>query len=496
MTLPDRAVPDRGFRLSWLAVALALVAVGFVLATFVATRAADVDASLDNLRTNALPSVSHLLSAKAALHDLDVATEALATASPSERAARLDAALRERARVETEVDEYAATPWYAGEEALYIGKLHPALHALDDAFVRIVSDVDAGPPEIDQAASAFRSAVGPLDLAIADLARLNESEAEVAASRMEQERTRSLHIASGLGSAAALLGILAAVLAVRAGRRHESVLARNAELLRERADELQAFAERVAHDLLSPLSSVWFVLDGIATQGDGPAKRLALRGKTAVDRSRRLVEAIFDFARSGAKPSPSARVTLSQGMEDLGQALGDDDGAVEVVVMPFEDCEIRCDRGALYSILSNLTSNARKYVRDSVEKKVTVRTRVRTDRVRIEVADTGPGIRPDLLESIFEPYVRGPDSVQPGVGLGLATVKRFAIAFGGDVGVDSTPAGSTFWVELPRVQDPSHAAAGEPVSRIGLAKRLAPRATKPEGSPRQKATTADDVKVS
>ena len=99
MTLPDRAVPDRGFRLSWLAVALALVAVGFVLATFVATRAADVDASLDNLRTNALPSVSHLLSAKAALHDLDVATEALATASPSERAARLDAALRERARV-------------------------------------------------------------------------------------------------------------------------------------------------------------------------------------------------------------------------------------------------------------------------------------------------------------------------------------------------------------------------------------------------------------
>jgi len=73
--------------------------------------------------------------------------------------------------------------------------------------------------------------------------------------------------------------------------------------------------------------------------------------------------------------------------------------------------------------------------------------------VRVEVEDTGPGLPPGIEHSIFEPYVRAPGVTQPGLGLGLATVKRFADSHGGAVGVLRAEAGTVFWFELPRAPD-------------------------------------------
>jgi signal transduction histidine kinase len=73
------------------------------------------------------------------------------------------------------------------------------------------------------------------------------------------------------------------------------------------------------------------------------------------------------------------------------------------------------------------------------------------DRVRIEVRDTGPGLAPGTEARVFEPYVRGPGTAQPGLGLGLATVKRIVETHGGTVGVESrVGVGCRFWMELPR----------------------------------------------
>jgi signal transduction histidine kinase len=72
------------------------------------------------------------------------------------------------------------------------------------------------------------------------------------------------------------------------------------------------------------------------------------------------------------------------------------------------------------------------------------------DRCRVSVEDTGPGIPPNKKSILFEPYVRG-SANEPGIGLGLATVKRLAEAHGGRVGVESAlGSGSTFWFELPK----------------------------------------------
>ena len=84
-------------------------------------------------------------------------------------------------------------------------------------------------------------------------------------------------------------------------------------------------------------------------------------------------------------------------------------------------------------------------------RRMAVRVVEERDVVKVEVEDTGPGIRADMLAAIFEPYVRGTDVRQPGLGLGLATVKRIVEAYGGAVGARSVVGqGSCFWFALPR----------------------------------------------
>ncbi|HJK95793.1 MAG TPA: response regulator [Polyangiaceae bacterium LLY-WYZ-14_1] len=73
--------------------------------------------------------------------------------------------------------------------------------------------------------------------------------------------------------------------------------------------------------------------------------------------------------------------------------------------------------------------------------------------IRFEVSDTGPGVDPDRLAHLFEPFSQADASTtrrHGGTGLGLAIVRRLAQAMGGEAGARSRPgAGSTFWVVLP-----------------------------------------------
>ena len=160
---------------------------------------------------------------------------------------------------------------------------------------------------------------------------------------------------------------------------------------------------------------------------------------------------IFHFARSGARPAAGARASLGDSVRAAVEDLlaGDLPSPPLVQVEPFEACEVACDEAVLGVMLSNLLSNAEKYTRDSPVHRITVRARVGAAKVRVEVEDTGPGLPPGIEHSIFEPYVRAPGVTQPGLGLGLATVKRFADSHGGAVGVARAEAGTVFWFELP-----------------------------------------------
>jgi CheY-like chemotaxis protein len=112
-------------------------------------------------------------------------------------------------------------------------------------------------------------------------------------------------------------------------------------------------------------------------------------------------------------------------------------------------------------ILTNLISNAVKYtVRGRIELRVQMQGQ---DRLRIEVADTGPGLNPEELSQAFAPF-RRVDRTSMGVsgaGLGLSLSRDLARMMGGQVCADSAQGvGSRFWLELPF--DPKGHLAPEP----------------------------------
>jgi PAS domain S-box-containing protein len=124
-----------------------------------------------------------------------------------------------------------------------------------------------------------------------------------------------------------------------------------------------------------------------------------------------------------------------------------------LLVSPTQDCaeHVLADRQRLKQILLNLLSNAAKYSRDGGSVRLACE-RGASQRLRIKVIDTGPGIPPEALERLFVPFERLEADLNDveGTGLGLPLSRRLAEAMGGTLEVISTPQqGSTFWIELP-----------------------------------------------
>ncbi|HEY8880246.1 MAG TPA: ATP-binding protein [Roseateles sp.] len=116
------------------------------------------------------------------------------------------------------------------------------------------------------------------------------------------------------------------------------------------------------------------------------------------------------------------------------------------------------DRTRLKQVMLNLLSNAVKYNRPRGQINVTA-SMLGTERVRIEVRDTGLGLTPQQVEHLFEAFNRlgrskpGPQAIE-GTGLGLVVTKHLVELMGGRIGVDSTPGvGTCFWLELVAAED-------------------------------------------
>jgi signal transduction histidine kinase len=437
--------------------AFAAVAFAFILssvATFYASR--EIDSAGQDLLENALPSVTELMHARSALRQLDAYVDILGSA-PAARIELLDALSSARVDLGENLRLAMGTPNYPGERELYEDQVFPRLSELDERIEELRSVVASG-HEDEQGVATALGAVGAaatsLDEGLASLAELNHRYAFAAASQIVTARARSARLMLGLEVASAIVAIVATAVAVtgasRFAQRYRMLLERESD----RAGELELLAQRVAHDLLSPLSAVALSLGTVVrAQADPHTAHAVDRANRALARCREMVRGIYAFSKSGARPTPDAVAPLRETVLDTvdGLLAAEGKSPPTVCVQIPEDVDVAMDRPVLGTVLSNLLSNAFKYTREAPVRQITVRTVAAPQEVRVEVEDTGPGIPQGLEEAIFEPYRRGPGVTQPGLGLGLATVKRLVLAHGGKLGAHAGPSGgAVFWVDLPR----------------------------------------------
>ncbi|MCF8146754.1 MAG: response regulator [Deltaproteobacteria bacterium] len=135
--------------------------------------------------------------------------------------------------------------------------------------------------------------------------------------------------------------------------------------------------------------------------------------------------------------------------------------------------DILADSTRIHQILMNLCTNARHAMREkggiltvrleNVEVDPDDARAIRIDpgpSVRLTVGDTGPGMAPEVMDRIFEPYYTTKEKGE-GTGLGLAVVHGIIESYGGKIAVYSEPEkGTTFHVYFPRIDAPSQEAAG------------------------------------
>ena len=126
-----------------------------------------------------------------------------------------------------------------------------------------------------------------------------------------------------------------------------------------------------------------------------------------------------------------------------------------VLELPDEPVELVGDADRLHQVVVNLLGNARAHT--PAGSTVTVGLSTEDGSVLLRVSDDGPGIPAELLPRVFERFARGDGSrsrAAGSTGLGLAIVSAVADAHDGTVGVDSSPAGTTFTVRLPAPAPP------------------------------------------
>jgi signal transduction histidine kinase len=284
-----------------------------------------------------------------------------------------------------------------------------------------------------------------LDGALHDVIDFNARQAERLGAEINATRVAARRLVALLDAVCACFAAAAAVL-IAAVFRHQS------RLVEIRVSDLEHFAGRVAHDVRSPLTSVGLALEQAKRDGCIQEKsRAALeRGTRAVQNIGQLVDGLLLFAHAGAAPEEGARTEVHEVLRGVIEHLRPEVEAkgIELTVDDRGASTVGCRPGVLASICSNLLGNAVKYMGDAPLRRISIRARDTGARLRIEVEDTGPGVPPALRERVFDPYVRAATSNVPGLGLGLATVRRLAEAHGGAAGLGEAKTGSLFWVEL------------------------------------------------
>jgi len=220
---------------------------------------------------------------------------------------------------------------------------------------------------------------------------------------------------------------------------HAGLAAQAVELERSNA-ALERFAEVVSVELREPLHTVAGLLDLLddrhagALSDDG--RTLLARGLANTERARSIVGSLLDYARASTVDLQRGRFPLAEALAEAeaetGPALANAKAEVVADGLPM----VWGDRAQLVRLLAQLLDNAARY-RGTAAPVVTVSAEPAAGRVRVTVADNGPGVAETDLPRLFTAFARPLPEAGPGpaagrgAGLGLALCRRIVERHGG-----------------------------------------------------------------
>jgi signal transduction histidine kinase len=215
----------------------------------------------------------------------------------------------------------------------------------------------------------------------------------------------------------------------------------------------------MSHELRTPLNAIVGYVDLLEVGVHGPLTELQREDLARIRRSEgtlhRLIEDVLNFAKleSGKVEYRYESVVLAEFLATLEGFIAPR-LAQKNLEYRFDPTHasitVSIDHDKVEQIMLNLLSNAVKFTDAG---RIDVRCVVHDSTFRIDVTDTGRGIEPTMLDTIFEPFMQGDRSLTrlaEGTGLGLSISRQLARAMGGDITVESEAGkGSTFTVVLP-----------------------------------------------
>jgi len=222
-------------------------------------------------------------------------------------------------------------------------------------------------------------------------------------------------------------------------------------------DGLELVVE-VAHDLRSPLTSILFLAETLQRGRSGSVnavqeRQLGLIYSAAFGLSS-VASDVIELARGGDRlvdldPIPFSVKDILESVRDIVQPIAEEKNLQVKVTSPEADFRIG-HPVALSRVLLNLTTNALKFT-DEGYVEVLARQANRTG-LEFSVQDTGRGIPPQAMNSLFLPFrrrVKSGDYKFSGAGLGLSICRKLVEAMGSELKVDTSPeSGTRFFFEL------------------------------------------------
>lgn len=218
--------------------------------------------------------------------------------------------------------------------------------------------------------------------------------------------------------------------------------------IQKHLDERTQILTSISHDLKTPLTRLRLRAADIA-----PAEQRT-RFEADIDAMAALVQEGLDYAQSAQLREVRVPLDINRLIEDIAERGGDMDHRVSIagaLADPY-DCAPR----AIERAIQNLVDNAVKYGGSAH-----ISVHEQPDSIEIRVEDDGPGLPDDLLQKMFDPFVRGENSRNRetgGTGLGLSIARNLVRGHGGEIRLENRPQGGlAAHVTLPRGSRPAAA---------------------------------------